>query len=393
MKQKNILITGLGLISAAGNNLSETLDTFSTGKRNAGRVTLFDTSLQYPVFEVKDLPEKFQFEGRRTLSLALYALDEALRDARLGEDLSKVRVGVCMGTTVASQLNDMEFYKAYLDTGSASMTPADRYLKGNVAEFISRRFKVRGPALTVVNACSSGTDAIGVAMSWLNNGLCDIAIAGGADEMNLVPLCGFGSLGVVSQELCMPFDRDRKGLNLGEGAGVLVIETKESAEKRGVASGLSLLGYGSAGDSYHLTAPRPDGAGLETAISKALSDAGIKPREVSFVNAHGTATMDNDLVEGRVLGKIFGAELKMLSTKGFTGHTLGAAGGIEAIFSAAALREGWIPAGAGFDNRDENIPVAPVRQKTNIDARYALSTSLAFGGNNAALVLGWERKK
>ncbi len=391
MKHKNISITGLGVISAAGNNLSETLDAFSIEKRNAGEVTLFKTSLEYPVFEVKHLPEKFYMEGQRTLSLALCAVDEALSNAGLGSDLSKFRVGVCLGTTVASQLNDIEFYKSYRNTRSAPMAPADRYLKGNVAEFISHRFKMRGPALTVVNACSSGTDAIGAAVSWLNNGLCDIAIAGGADEMNTVPLCGFGSLGLLSRELCMPFDRDRKGLNLGEGAGILVLETEKSVEKRGMTSGLFISGYGSACDSYHLTAPRPDGAGLEASISKALYDAGITPANVSFVNAHGTATMDNDLVEGRVLGKIFGAELKMLSTKGYTGHTLGAAGGIEAVFSAAALREGWIPAGAGFENRDENIPVAPVREKTGIAGRYALSTSLAFGGNNAALVLGLKR--
>lgn len=385
-----MLITGLGVVSAAGVGLDNTLDSFSRGKRNAGRVTLFETSLPYPVFEVKDIPEKFYMEGRRTLSLALCAVDEALGNAELGSDLSGFRVGVCLGTTVASQLNDIEFYKSYRNTRSAPMTSANRYLKGNVAEFISRRFKVRGPALTVVNACSSGTDAIGVAISWLNNGLCDIAIAGGADEMNIVPLCGFGSLGVLSSELCMPFDRDRKGLNLGEGAGILVIETRESVEKRGMTSGLFISGYGSASDSYHLTAPRPDGAGLEASISKALSDAGITLADVSFVNAHGTATTDNDLVEGRLLGKIFGAGLKMLSTKGYTGHTLGAAGGMEAVFSAAALREGWIPASAGFENRDENIPVAPVVRKTTVDGRYALSTSLAFGGNNAALVL--ERK-
>jgi len=383
-----ISITGVGAVSAAGSNLSETLESFRHGMRNAGPVTLFETPLQYPVFAVKHIPDKFYLEGQRTLSLALIAADEALRDAGLGNDLSGLRVGVCMGTTVACQLNDLAFYQAYRNTGSASMIPVDRYLKGNLAEFISRKFRARGPALTVVNACSSGTDAIGVALSWLKNGLCDIAIAGGADELNRIPLCGFGSLGIVSGELCAPFDRDRNGLNLGEGAGVMVLETKKSAARRGRSSDLYLLGYGSASDAYHLTAPHPEGAGLGRAIHKALSDSGISPGEISYVNAHGTATQDNDLVEGNTLARIFGTELKMLSTKGYTGHTLGAAGGLEAVFTAAALREGWIPASAGFCHRDENIRLLPVREWTDITGDYALSTSLAFGGNNAAVVIG-----
>lgn len=368
------------------------LDSVRLGTRHAGPVTIFETPLQYPVFEVKHIPEKFYLEGQRTLSLALIASDEALMDAGLGDDLSGLRIGVCLGTTVACQLNDLEFYQSYRNTGAASMTPVERYLKGNLAEFVSRKFRARGPVLTVVNACSSGTDAIGVALSWLKNGLCDIAIAGGADELNRIPLCGFGSLGIVSRELCAPFDRDRKGLNLGEGAGIVILETKESAERRGRSSDLFISGYGSSSDAYHLTAPRPDGAGLERAILKALSDSGIKAGDISFVNAHGTATQDNDLVEGSTLGRIFGTELKMLSTKGYTGHTLGAAGGLEAVFSAAALREGWIPASAGFNNSDENIPLIPVRGKTDIMGDYALSTSLAFGGNNAAIVIGRRRK-
>lgn len=388
MGKNNIVITGLGAISATGNNLAETLDSFARMKRNAGPVSLFDTPLKYPVFEVKEISGEFYLEGQRTLSLALCAVEEALKEAHLNDKLSKLRIGVCMGTTVASQLNDLEFYKSYRSTGSASMTSVDRYLKGNLAEFILRKIGARGPALTVVNACSSGTDAIGVALSWLNNGLCDIAIAGGADELNRIPLCGFGSLGIVSMDLCAPFDRDRKGLNLGEGAGILIIETKESAQKRGIDSDLFLAGYGSSSDAYHLTAPHPEGTGLKISIQKALKDAGIKPEEVSFVNAHGTATPDNDLVEGKVLAEIFGTDLKLLSTKGSTGHTLGAAGGLEAVFTASALREGWIPASIGFKNKDEAIPLTPVRERTVINGRYAVSTSLAFGGNNAAIVIG-----
>lgn len=387
MNRTDIIITGLGVISAAGNGLAETLDSFAQTKRNAGPVTLFPTVTDYPVFEVKHIPQEYVLEGQRTLSLALIAVDQALDEARL-DDLSGYRVGVCMGSTVASQLNDLQFYTSYRQKNSASMVAVDRFLKGNLSECIAQRVKARGPVLTVVNACSSGTDAIGVALSWLKSDLCDIVIAGGADELNHIPYCGFASLGIINSGLCAPFDRDRKGLNLGEGAGVMVIEKKSVAQSRGMTSDLFLGGYGSLSDAYHLTAPSPDGVGLKASLRTALAEAGIAPRDVCFVNAHGTGTSDNDQVEGKVLEEIFGSELKMLSTKGYTGHTLGAAGGLEAVFTALGLREGWIPASAGFQNRDEAIPIAPVREKTTISGRYAVSTSLAFGGNNAAIVIG-----
>lgn len=383
-----MLITGLGVISAAGADLRENLLSFEQGRRNAGPVSLFPTTLKSPVFEVKRLPEGYYLEGWRTLSLAAIAVDEALSDAGLSRLPAGIRTGVCLGTTVASQLNDLPFYKSYRDNNVKSMEAIDRFLNGNLARYIARRIGARGPQLTVVNACSSGTDAIGVALSWLRAGLCDIAIAGGSDELNHVPYCGFTSLGITNPGLCSPFDCDRKGLNLGEGAGVLVLETNESARRRGKSSDLFLAGYGSMNDAYHLTAPSPEGTGLRASFKTALSEAGIGPREVGFVNTHGTGTNDNDLVEGKVMANLFGPDLKMLSTKGYTGHTLAAAGGIEAVFTAAGLREGWIPASAGFLNRDEEIPMTPVTEKTSIGEHYAVSTSMAFGGNNAAIVIG-----
>jgi 3-oxoacyl-(acyl-carrier-protein) synthase len=386
---KDVLISGMGTISAAGVDLPSALGSMAGGLRNGSSVSLFSTTLKYPVFEVPEVPGEYRVEGGRTLSLALCAAHEALRDAGLeGGGLSGLRVGVCMGTTVASQLNDIGFYRVFRETGSAPMAPVDRYLKGDLARSMARRIGAGGPFLTVVNACSSGADAIGVALCWLRGGLCDIALAGGADEMNLVPLCGFGSLGIVSPELCAPFDRDRKGLSLGEGAGVLVLETAGSAKGRGRDSVLGLLGYGSSADAYHLTAPRPDGAGLKRAIERALGEAALETSDVGFVNAHGTATRDNDRVEGKVLAGMFGPHLKMLSTKGYTGHALGAAGGIEAVHTAAGLREGWIPGSAGFRTPDGETGISPVAVRSNVEGRYALSTSLAFGGNNAALLVG-----
>jgi len=386
MNGSAVVITGMGVISAGGKNTSETLDTFAAGRRSGAHVSLFQTDLTYPVFEVNALLDD-DSDTMRTLKLAFIAVRQAIEDSGLEDALDVFRVGVCIGTTVASQLNDIDFYKEYRNTEKAPMHSVERYLKGNLAEALAHALGLRGPACTIVNACSSGTDAIGVGLSWLRTGLCDIVICGGADELNRVPLCGFGALGVVSNSLCKPFDSERSGLNLGEGAGVIVIEKEEICRKRGKKEKLFLLGYGLAADAYHLTAPRPDGSGLEAALARAMHEAGITPSEVAFINAHGTATPDNDLVEGKVLERFFGSKLKFLSTKGYTGHTLGAAGGIEAVFTILGLREGWIPQSAGFQKHDEAIGISPVAEKTAIRGKYAISTSLAFGGNNSAIVM------
>jgi len=383
-----IVISGIGTVSAAGINLLENLDSLKNGKRNAGPVSIFSSRLPYPVFEVKYLPDKWEIDGMRTLSLALAAAEEALNDAGLPKQLSGFKAGVCLGTTVASQLNDMDFYNSFRKSGSADLKPVDRFLRGNLAEAVAHAVKATGPAITVVNACSSGTDAVGIAVLFLRSGICDIAIAGGADELNRVPLCGFGSLGILSNSLCAPFDRNRAGLNLGEGAGILVLEREDFYIRRGRKPVLYLSGYGSAADAYHLTAPRPDGKGLESALRSALHDSGISPEEVCFVNAHGTGTIDNDKVEGAVLSRVFGENIRFFSTKGYTGHTLGAAGGLEAAYTAAALKESWIPASAGFACKDDDIPISPITENTDIKGSFAVSTSLAFGGNNSAIVIG-----
>lgn len=387
MSSTDIAITGLGAISACGNNVSETLLNFSSGKRNGGKVTLFKTELDYPVFQAKiDFPQSAN--TMRSLSLATTAASEAITDAGFTNGFGKLRIGICLGTTVASQLNDTDFYQQYRTQKTAPMNSVDRYLKSNLAQALGEFLKIRPHfCTTIVNACSSGTDAIGVGLCWLNQDYCDLVIAGGADELNRVPLDGFGALSVVSKTLCAPFDLNRTGLNLGEGAGIIILEKSATARNRGKNPELFLKSYGLAADAYHLTAPRPDGSGLEQALEQAFEKAKILPKDIAFVNAHGTATKDNDLVEGKVLARVFGPKLKFLSTKGFTGHTLGAAGGLEAVFSCLGLREGWIPASAGFLNMDPEIGIAPVKQKTQINGNYAISTSLAFGGNNAALVI------
>ncbi|MDF7823368.1 beta-ketoacyl-[acyl-carrier-protein] synthase family protein [Pontiellaceae bacterium B12227] len=389
MSKRTIQISGMGVISAAGVGVEESLASMEAGERNVGPVTVFESPIDLPVFEVKSLPARTKPGKMRTLELLEIAIDQALAQAGL-EKFEGLRVGVAVGTSIACQLNDLGFYSTYREKKSAQMDSVDGFLEGNLAEATAKRLGLTGPKLVVVNACSSGTDAIGAALSWLKAGLCDIAIAGGADEMNRIPLCGFNALGVASSEPCKPFSGNRTGLNLGEGAGVLVMETLESAAKRGAESPLRVLGYGSFADAYHLTAPHPEGEGLVRAIEAALKQAECEKADVAFVNAHGTSTPDNDKVEGRALLKLFGEKVKVLSTKGYTGHTLGGAGGIEAVFAAAGLLNGWIPGSAGYEVLDEDIGLVPTIGKTAISGRRALSTSLAFGGNNAALILGLE---
>ena len=384
-----VIISGLGAVSALGGDLCETARALASRNLPVPQPSHFDPALALPVFTASPRPSAGDRElpVSRTCQLALQAAREALREAGDPHLQPGIRLGVCLGTTVASQLNNLPFYAEFRRSGQPPLEPALDFLKGNLAEVVARHFRASGPRATIVNACSSGAEAWGLAMAWLQAGLCDAVLAGGADELNRVPLCGFHALGVSSDQPCRPFDRDRHGLNLGEGAGIGLLESEGSARPRGLADRPWLAGYAAACDAHHLTAPHPQGRGLSAAIQGALRQAGIKSADIGFVNAHGTATPDNDRVEGRVLNEIFGPNLVFLSTKGYTGHTLGAAGGLEAVFTTLALREGWLPASAGFANLDPEINLAPTTERTPVNGDFALSTSLAFGGNNAALIV------
>ncbi|MFA6104762.1 MAG: beta-ketoacyl-[acyl-carrier-protein] synthase family protein [Victivallaceae bacterium] len=382
----SVCITGMGCISPAGISCAATWDGLQ-GDDAPGLSGLSETG--QIVFSAP-LNPAYDSNGRlhRSVDLLNQALDEAFTDAGLNEIAGSHRIGVCIGTTSASFLNDMDFHRKLrehlLDEKSLK-----RFFSGNPAEYVKKRLALRGPAMTVINACASGTDAIGVAMSWLNGGICDIVIAGGADEIHSVSGAGFHSLGVTSQHLCRPFDRDRDGLNLGEGAAVLILETMESAARRKRVSGMYVEGYAAAGDARHITQPDPEGLGIERAIRQALKCAGLKSEDIGFINAHGTGTIHNDLAEGRAFARIFAGKCPYFSTKGKTGHTLGAAGAIEAVITAIMLKKQQITGSCRHQNQDPEIPFPPAAAM-KVAARYALSTSLAFGGCNSALILKYE---
>lgn len=387
-----IAVTGLGCLSGAGMTLAENLRTLFLNQRQPQPPRRFvtDHPVRYPVLELRDefrLPlDDQEVEYSRTSQLALAAALEALAEAGWDQhSLRGKRVGVCVGTTVGCALNCDDFYRAYKDGHHPDMSIIERFLRSNPAAVIAAQLRLDGPTQTVVNACSSGTDAIGLGASWLRAGVCDLVIAGGADELSRVTYAGFSSLMITDPEPCKPFDVNRKGLNLGEGAGMMVLEPAGSLA--GARSLGFVLGYGSACDAHHLTAPRPDGEGLKRALTEALAQAKLTADQIAFVNAHGTGTADNDRVESRVLHAML-PETPFVSTKGYTGHTLGAAGAIEAVFTLACLRRSELPASIGFVAPDPELPVCPVTVNTRICGDIALSQSLAFGGNNAVLILG-----
>ncbi|MAF94758.1 MAG: beta-ketoacyl synthase [Rhodospirillaceae bacterium] len=392
MNSEKIFITGLGITSALGNSLDETFQALINNKINVGKIDSFESKIDKPVFKSDISKYKISKESMRTKQLADVAFYQALKNADISEyetekkSSSYKRIGICCGTTVASQLNDIEFYTQLRAGKAQSYDPVKLYLKSNISEALVSENNFSGPGINIVNACSSGTDAIGIAMSWLRSGICDIAIAGGADELNHVPYAGFNSLGILSDSQCRPFDKDRDGLNLGEGAAFLVLEKESSALARKTEILAECCSYATSSDAYHLTAPRPDGLGLRTAITKALTNAKLDTNKIDFINAHGTATKNNDLAEGLVFNNMFSNNTKVLSTKGYTGHTLGAAGAIDAVLTILSLKKQWLPKNRGFSNQDPEINFSPVAHSTEYNAEYAMSTSLAFGGMNSAVI-------
>jgi 3-oxoacyl-[acyl-carrier-protein] synthase-1/3-oxoacyl-[acyl-carrier-protein] synthase II len=391
-----VAITGMGCLCAAGLDLPACTDFLFQGKRNPAPPSRLAVAASppYPVFEV---PEPFFDPSRlnrdcrlRNSQLALMAVTEAIRDAGLDRRmLGTERVGVCIGSSVDESIGNRALRKSVSRAEFPVITPDHRFLLSNPAVHIAREFELTGPRQTVVNACAASADAIGLAAAWIRRGICDAVIAGGVDELYQVTYNGFISLMNSDRTPCKPFDVDRCGLNLGEGVAVMILETEELVRKRGKSPRAYVLGYGAASDAYHFTTPHPEGKGLRLAIKEALRAGGLQPEDMAFVNAHGTGTTDNDRIEAHVFHQVF-PRAPFFSTKGYIGHTLGAAGAIDAVLTIACLEQGKIPPSAGFSTPDPELPVSPVPETTAITGSIAISDTLAFGGNNSVLVLGLE---
>ncbi|SDN97960.1 3-oxoacyl-[acyl-carrier-protein] synthase II [Desulfonauticus submarinus] len=390
MRYKPAQVTGMGCICSLGISTKECEHNLFKSQaplpKPPQRYSVFYTS-KHPVFEVSSKFHSLIASEYANLNLSaqfmLSATTQAIEDAGYTlKDLQNKNVGICIGTTTGASLQFLSFYKAIKENQHPSVEPIIRYLKSNPSLALQKILKTKGPCQTIVNACASGTDALGIALSWLNQGICELVIAGGTDEITPITYNGFISLQITAPSRVKPFDKHRSGLNLGEGAGILILENPNYKKKN---YGY-IIGYGTTNDAHHITSPHPEGEGLQRAISIALQSCQKQSQDICFINSHGTGTKDNDLVEGNVLKKVF-PKVPFISTKGYTGHALGAAGAIEAILTLLCLKKQQIPPSAGFNTLDPTIGIQPITKLTPLKGKLALSQSLAFGGNNSVLIL------
>ncbi len=408
-----VAVTGMASISAAGIDMQSIWATLTTGSNTLSHPSiLHKDTLAYPFFAAPIFSNGRRDSACDTFNLARLAMLAALKDASL--DVSAQKTGIVLGTTAGSALHFIEAYaqsralrihndennngenttfqgnsSSQLQSPLSQPHDADDYFKANLALHLGQSFNIKGPTITLANACTSGADAIGIGMELLRQNECDYVICGGADALSLVPHTGFARLMVYDEKHCRPFDANRAGLNLGEGAAIMVLERIETALARKAPIHGLISGYGSGSDAHHFTAPHPEARGLLHAFESALSDAGLESSQLAFINAHGTATQENDKIEGAFFHKHL-PEIPVWASKAITGHTLGAAGALEAIFSLLALQKNSVPKSYGFTEIDPKILLSPTLAHTEISKKYALSTSLGFGGGNAALIVSTD---
>jgi 3-oxoacyl-[acyl-carrier-protein] synthase I len=297
------------------------------------------------------------------------------------------RVGVFIGTSTSGILETEQAYRRR-DPASGALSPGFHYAETHnpyaTAAFVRAFFALRGPAAAISSACSSSAKAFGSARRMIEAGVIDAAVVGGVDSLCLTTLYGFNSLELLSRAPCRPFDVDRDGISIGEAAAFALVERAPAAAD---AQGVLLLGIGESSDAHHMSSPHPDGLGARAAIEQALASASLSARDIDYINLHGTATPSNDAAESRALGTLFGPT-PCSSTKGATGHTLGAAGALEAVVAALALRHGFIPAGINTTQPDPALGFGYVLARRDADLRTVLSNSFGFGGTNCSLIFG-----
>ncbi|HSM13582.1 MAG TPA: beta-ketoacyl-[acyl-carrier-protein] synthase family protein [Thermoanaerobaculia bacterium] len=397
-----VAITGLGAVSGYGAGTAALWRGLLSGRTAIGTVRRFD-SAAYRTHVASEVPDAAcAAPPRARLSLAdrfaLSAAAEALGQAGLPARLDELRAGLFFGSSTGGMLESEEFYARLLARAEAEGAPRPR-LGGLVSQppsgpgdAVARAHGVTGPVETVASACASATLALGAALEALRAGEVDLVLAGGSDSFCRLTFAGFNSLRAVDELPCRPFRIERLGMTIGEGAAVLVLETRERAAARGARPLAWLAGVGASCDAHHMTAPDPEGDGISRAVAAALADAGRGPGSIDFVDLHGTGTPANDAAEARMLRRVFGAratELPATSTKACVGHFLGAAGAIEAVATVLGLEHGLVHPTPGEGTLDPelgvDLVVGSARQVAG--ARTALSTNLAFGGANAACVL------
>lgn len=405
--KKRVVVTGMGAITPIGLSVEEFWANVKKGVTGFDFITKFDAS-EYKckiAAEVKGFEGKnfMDFKAAKRMELfcqyAVAASKEAMEDA--GVDMEKedpYRVGVAVGSGIgALQAMEREHQKL-LEKGPNKVNPllVPMMICNMAAGNVSIQFGLKGKSINVVTACATGTNCIGEAFRTIQYGDADIMLAGGTESsVTPIGIAGFTALTALSSSedparCSIPFDKDRSGFVMGEGAAVLVLEELEHAKARGAKIYGEIVGYGCSSDAYHITSPAEDGSGAAKAMENAMTDAGVTPEQVTYINAHGTSTHHNDLFETRAIKLVFGEHannVKVNSTKSMVGHLLGAAGAIEAITCIKELQEGYIHQTVGYQNPDEELDLNYCKEAYEEEFEYALSNSLGFGGHNASLLM------
>ncbi|MGL4570887.1 MAG: beta-ketoacyl-ACP synthase II [Clostridium sp.] len=411
--ERRVVITGMGALTPIGNSVEEFWNNAKEGKlgidfvtlvnkdevsvKVAGEVKNFDAALAVGKKESKRLDRFSQF--------ALASAEEAIKSSGLELDnMDKNRIGVIVGSGIGG-FNTIETEITKMATGSKRVSPffIPMAIINMAAGNISIKYGLRGPSTSVVTACATGTNSIGEAFRQIKHGYADVMLAGGVEApITKIGIEGFASLKALNssndpKKASTPFDKDRSGFVMGEGAGIVVLESLESAKSRGANILAEIVGYGSTCDAYHITSPDPEGEGASRAMIEAIEEGKINREEVSYINAHGTSTQLNDKFETAAIKRTFGDyayKIPVSSTKSMTGHLLGAAGAIEAIICIKSLRDNFVPPTIGYENKDEACDLDYVPNKgRNHEVNYALTNSLGFGGHNATLLFKkWNEK-
>lgn len=391
-----IAITGMGIVSAIGQNMEANKQSLVAEKTGIGKASLLQSRLtETHLFgEVKISNEQLKQELNidsdtlisRTSLLGIKAVKEALNQV---SENKNIRTGLISGTSVGGMDRTEGFYREKLKEGKLDrITDLLTHDCGDTTDKIAEYFGGFTYVNTISTACSSSANTIMMGANLIKTGKLDRVIVGGIDPLSAFTANGFNSLMILDTEWCKPFSANRKGLNLGEGAAFLILESDELIKSSGDAVIGYVSGYANANDAYHQTASSPDGRGATMAMSNALKMAGVNPSEISYINAHGTGTNNNDESESTAINNIFGADKPPISsTKAYTGHTLGAAGAIEAVFSVLALQNSWVFPNLNFQAQIAENDWEPALRLENRELKHVLSNSFGFGGNNSSLIL------
>ncbi len=406
---KRVVITGLGAITPIGIGRDEYWNALISGKSGIGKITRFDTSeftskigAEVKDFEASDYMDKKESRRMDRFSqFAVAATKLAFEDSKIDlENTDLERVGVVVGSGIGGMETLEKEFTKMTDRGPNRVSPLfiPMMISNMAPGQVSMAFGLKGTSMAITTACASGTHSIGESFRMIKEGKMDIIVAGGTEAaITPIAVAGFCSMKALStrnddpEHASRPFDKERDGFVMGEGAGILILEDLEHALARGADIYGEVVGYGSTSDAFHITQPDPEAKGASRAMEMAIEEAGIEPSEVGYINAHGTSTYFNDKLETLAIKNVFkehSKDINISSTKSMTGHLLGAAGGIEAIATALALKEGRIPPTINYEKSDEECDLNYTPNKSvKRDINYALSNSLGFGGHNASILI------